>query len=191
VPDQVCAGCHARERDGFQSGKHGMRVAVGLPPMQPRLARAPMRADAPPGPIGCVSCHGAHRFDRVDAAVEGCVRCHDDPHTAAYRGSPHHLAWEREQAGTAPPGTGVSCATCHLPRVVQRRAGRDVVRVEHGQQETLRPPARMVRDVCARCHGLPFSLTALADRGLVGRNVRGRPQPALTGVDLVTEEGRR
>jgi hypothetical protein len=33
----------------------------------------------------------------------------------------------------------------------------------------------MLRDVCLRCHGLAFSLDALADRALIDNNFSGAP----------------
>jgi hypothetical protein len=115
-----------------------------------------------------------------------CEGCHDDPHTLAYRSSPHFTAWQRELAGEAPAGTGVSCATCHMPRqTIRAREGAAGVRVQHDQNGNLRPPDRMAREVCISCQGLSFSLAALADSPLVTRNFRGRPAAPLTGMTLV------
>lgn len=188
VADTVCAACHAAQREGFVSGKHGMRVAEGLAPMSPGLARARMKAAAAHRVVGCTSCHGAHRFDRVPAALLACEGCHDDDHTRAYRHSPHFLTWQREQAGQAPPGTGVSCASCHLPRFVAREGDKAVVRVQHNQNGNLRPRDRMARDVCLSCHGLPFSLAALADSSLVTSNYAGPPAAIETGMTLMKRE---
>jgi hypothetical protein len=184
VADVVCASCHEGERAGFAAGKHGMRTAAGLTAMSPRLARQPMKGNAPEKGLGCTSCHGAHLFDRRWAAVEACEGCHDDPHTRAFRGSAHALAWRREQRGQAPAGSGVSCATCHLPR----RASGDTVVVEHDQNGSLRPNDRMVRPVCMSCHGVGFSLAALASPALVRANFPGPPSPTVrTGMDLIKE----
>jgi predicted CXXCH cytochrome family protein len=186
VGDGVCASCHGDQRTAFFSGKHGMRQAVGLAAMTPAAARLPMRSDATDKVLGCQSCHPAHRHDRISAAVVACEGCHDDVHTLAYRGSPHFLAWQRELAGEAPAGTGVSCATCHLPRqTIRPRDGAPGVRVQHNQNANLHPPDRMARDVCLSCHGLGFALAALADPVLVSRNFRGQPGPAPTGMTLV------
>jgi predicted CXXCH cytochrome family protein len=184
VADTVCAGCHQGERTGFLAGKHGMRTAAQLTAMTPGQAHLPMRAAAEKRELGCTSCHGAHLFERRRAAVEACEGCHDDAHTRAYRGSAHELAWQRELAGEAPAGSGVSCATCHLPR---RVAGDDVV-VEHDQNANLRPADRMLRPVCLSCHGAGFGLSALSDHGLMQTNFTGRPNPAVrTGMDLIKE----
>jgi predicted CXXCH cytochrome family protein len=184
VSDSTCAGCHEDQRSGWLAGKHGMRVASGLTAMVPARARLAMRSDAPAGELGCTSCHGAHRFDRRWAAVASCLRCHDDAHSRAYQGSAHELAWQRELTGEAPAGSGVSCATCHLPR---RRKG-DGIAVEHDQNANLRPGDRMLRGVCLSCHGAGFALAALADPALVRTNFTGPPAPTVrTGMDLVRE----
>ncbi|HEY0711600.1 MAG TPA: cytochrome c3 family protein [Polyangia bacterium] len=190
VADNTCATCHAAERDGFVSGKHGMRIADGLGPMSPGLARAKMKPDVSGTTVGCTSCHGAHRFDRVQAAVSACESCHDDDHTRAYRQSPHFVAWEKERAQKAPAGTGVSCASCHLPRFTTGAGDATAVHVQHNQNGNLRPTDRMVRDVCLHCHGLPFSLAALADPALVKRNFVGAPAAVTTGMTLVKREAR-
>jgi predicted CXXCH cytochrome family protein len=188
VDDAVCANCHRDERLGFRAGKHGMRLVVGLSPMSPGLARAPMRPEASTRALGCTSCHGAHRFDRAWAAVSACEGCHDDGHTRAYRASPHFVAWRQEQREEAAPGTGVSCATCHMPRQPIERDGVPALRVEHNQNGNLRPSDRMWREVCIHCHGARFSLASLADAALVQSNFRGRPAPAPNGMDLIERE---
>ncbi|HEY0708480.1 MAG TPA: multiheme c-type cytochrome [Polyangia bacterium] len=190
VADTICAGCHAAEHDGFASSKHGMRAAEGLGPMSPGHARAKMKPDAAGKSLGCTSCHGAHSFDRQQAAVAACESCHDDDHTRAYRQSPHFVAWQKEQAQQAPPGTGVSCASCHLPRFTARVGDSTAVRVQHNQNGNLRPSDRMARDVCQSCHGMPFSLTALADPSSIKRNFVGPPAPVVTGMTLVQKEAR-
>jgi predicted CXXCH cytochrome family protein len=187
VADATCARCHEGERAGWLAGKHGMRAAVGLAAMSPEKARLAMKREAPAHELGCTSCHGAHRFDRRWAATDACQGCHDDLHTRTYRGSPHELAWERELRGEGAPGTGVSCATCHLPRH-KTAAG---FAVEHNQNGNLRPTDRMARGVCLSCHGLGFSLAALADTALVRANFPGPPAPTVrTGMDLITEGAR-
>jgi predicted CXXCH cytochrome family protein len=181
VEDGVCERCHGKEREGFLLGKHGMRLAAGLTAMQPAAARAPMKPEAHDRRLGCTSCHGAHRFDRARAALEACEGCHDDRHTRDYRGSGHFLAWQRERRGEAPPGSGVSCATCHLPRV----ALSERISVQHNQNGNLRPSDRMVREVCGHCHGVGYALSALADPA-VARSFRGKPSPVVaTGMKLI------
>jgi predicted CXXCH cytochrome family protein len=184
APD-ACAGCHGGEVAGFESGKHGMRIAAGLPPMSPADARLPMTEQAAHLRLGCASCHGAHDFDTRRAAVDACLGCHADRHSLAYKGSPHHRRWQAEQSGAFWRGSGVSCATCHLPRVRRLDGGEPRVLVEHDQNAALRPVETMVRPVCAPCHGVDFSLAALADPALVGRNFRSAPSAPSTAMELV------
>jgi len=152
-PKASCRECHAPETTGFLSGKHGMRIAAGLSPMQPSMARRAMRPEAAHRTLGCTSCHAAHRFDTASAAAEACVGCHRGPHIDAQEKSAHRAA-------------GVACATCHLPRVEWRDedAGTKRILVQHNQNETLEPAEKMIRPVCLHCHGLGFSIDALAGR---------------------------
>jgi len=186
--ERVCASCHKPEVEGFLSGLHGMRLRQSLAPMTPAAARLPMKADAAHEALGCTSCHGAHRFDTRRAATEACTGCHDDRHTRAYEASPHARTWQDELAGKAAPGSGVSCATCHLPRIEFRTP--DYVKrtlVQHNQNANLQPSVKMARSVCLNCHGLGFSLDALADTALAGRNFTGRPGIHVTSVEMALE----
>lgn len=183
----VCAGCHAEERAGFEAGRHGMRLKQQLPPMRPRAARLPMHADAADRELGCTSCHGAHAFDPRTAAVESCLGCHADDHSRAYEDSVHYRLWSAERRGEAPAGSGVSCATCHLPRTPRKADGIEALRVEHNQNANLRPNEKMIRSVCLNCHGLAFSIDALADPALVRRNFAGRPARHVTSPDMALE----
>lgn len=167
--DGPCAACHEDQASTFALGRHGMRAAAGAAPMSPSLARLPMRPEASHRKLGCTSCHGAHEFDTGHAAVEACLGCHADDHSLAYQKSPHYALWVAELAGIGPPGSGVSCATCHLPR----RGGVPT----HNQSEMMRPPEKMLRPVCQQCHGVEFSLDALVDPDLVERNFVGTPRP--------------
>lgn len=200
-PDHaVCAACHAHEAKTFTQGRHGMRLAAGLnsgraglwgllqdrplTPMRPDLARLPMSPTAHGHEVGCTSCHGAHKFDVAAAQVEGCLGCHADEHSKAYVGSPHHKLWQAEIAGSGAMGTGVSCAGCHMPRQpVEDDSGLDRVLANHNQNANLRPNEKMVRSVCADCHGLNFTLDALADRDLIRGNFAGRPASRIPSID--------
>jgi len=179
-----CATCPPREQKGFESGRHGMRIAQKLSPMRPEWARQPMKPDAHGRELGCTSCHGAHDFNTRRAAAEACLECHDDRHSKAYPGSPHAQLWQAELAGRAPAGSGVSCATCHLPRETYRDGDLKGIRVQHNQNANLRPNEKMVRGVCMNCHGLGFTLDALADAGLVARNFAGQPARHVESLDL-------
>lgn len=183
--EQGCAQCHGLEIDRFRKGKHGMRLAVGLEPMTPHEARLPMRPEAAHEQLTCNSCHAAHRFNTRTAAVEGCLDCHADPHSLAYTGSPHHLLWQQESAGELPAGSGVSCASCHMPRIdfdVNDWFSR--VMVDHNQSANLSPNSKMIRSSCMSCHGLGFTLDALADEALVARNFRGRPAVQVRSIGM-------
>lgn len=197
-----CSGCHDSEVAGFYDGRHGMRLdpraAIGPPdplglfdseplgPMTSALARLPMKTEAHDRALGCTTCHGAHRFDRQVAVVQACLGCHADQHTEHYRQSPHYRLWQAELAGLGLPGSGVTCATCHLPRHQARDDdGQPVIRVAHNQNANLRPNEKMVRSVCLDCHGLGFTLDALADRALIERNFTGQPAGHVESLDWV------
>jgi predicted CXXCH cytochrome family protein len=180
----ACATCHEREQQGFQSGRHGMRLAQKLSPMRPELARLPMQTDAHGRELGCSSCHGAHAVNVRRAAVEACVECHDDQHSKAYAGSPHARLWRAEQEKHGAAGSGVSCATCHLPREFHREGDVKGIRVQHNQNANLRPNEKMIRGVCMNCHGLGFSIDALADPVLIQRNFTGQPAAHIESLDL-------
>jgi formate-dependent nitrite reductase cytochrome c552 subunit len=164
--ESACRECHEQEVKGFLAGKHGMRRAVRLSAMTPRKSRLPMRTEARHEALGCASCHAAPEFDTRKAAVEACLGCHSDRHSLAYEGSAHHALWKKELAGELPAGSGVSCASCHMPRIEHRDEDLGARRtlVQHNQSETLAPREKMARPVCLSCHGLGFSLDALAGR---------------------------
>jgi hypothetical protein len=189
-PDHtVCATCHEPETKGYLAGKHGMRLAEKLTPMTPGRARQPMHAKARNNEMGCVSCHSAHRFDTKKAAVEACASCHRDGHTLAYERSPHYASWKKELAGEAPAGSGVSCASCHMPREEYRPPGESMKRtlVQHNQNDNLHPSEKMIRPVCMSCHGVGFSIDALADPALVANNFRGPPRAHVKSMDMVAQ----
>jgi hypothetical protein len=142
--------------------------------------------------LTCLSCHGAHRFDTRSAAAEACLGCHADEHSLAYEGSPHHRLWQQELAGELPAGSGVSCASCHMPRVdFDANDWTTRILVEHNQSATLAPNEKMLRPACLHCHGLAFSLDALADGKLVTGNFRGRPGVQIESISMAVEADRR
>jgi hypothetical protein len=190
--EQVCSRCHSLEAERFTRGKHGMRLAAGLSPMQVSEARLPMQADAVHESVGCNSCHVAHRYDVRRAAVEACTGCHDDSHTRAYEGSPHHRLWQQELSGELTAGSGVSCASCHMPRIehdVSDWLSR--VMVDHNQSANLSPNSKMIRTACLQCHGLEFSIDALADQKLIDNNFRGSPSLHINTMELAAAEKER
>ena len=163
-----------------------MRVGSGLAPMVAGNARRPMKPEAKHRVLDCGSCHQAHGFDTDFAAASACLACHDDEHTRNYVGSPHEQLWRAELNGEAPPGSGVSCATCHMPRI-----GLDKKYVEHNQNNTLRPNEKMVRPVCGNCHGIGFSIDALADPDLIRRNFVGKPKRHVNSIDWASARVKR
>lgn len=183
----ACVTCHKEETQGFLGGKHGMRLAQGLSPMTPALARLPMKPEAAHRELNCLSCHAAHDFDTRRAAVESCLACHNDEHTLAYKRSKHYALWFNEENGDAPAGSGVSCATCHLPRETVETDGVKHVLVQHNQNLNLRPSEKMIRTVCLNCHGLAFSIDALADAALVQTNFIGQPHGHVESVDMAVQ----
>jgi len=186
----ACVTCHEPEVQAFLGSRHGMRVRQTLSPMTPAMARLPMKQEAADHAVTCASCHGVHAFDTRRAAVEGCLSCHDDDHSRAYLASPHRKLWDAEVAGQAAPGSGVSCATCHLPRGVHGTDGGKRVLAQHNQNDNLRPVSKMLRTVCLSCHGLAFSIDALADRELGRRNYAGRPSRHVESMDMVEDKRR-
>ncbi|MGD9669380.1 MAG: cytochrome c3 family protein [Hyphomicrobiaceae bacterium] len=203
-PDHsACKTCHAPEVKTFTQGRHGMRLAEGLmletkglfgifkdkplTPMRPSMARLPMQAKAADKELTCTTCHAAHAFETAKAEVNACMSCHDDTHTKAYIGSPHHKLFEAEQSGAGAKGTGVSCASCHMPRETHENPETYEERlfVNHNQNGNLRPNEKMIRSVCMNCHGLGFSIDALADGKLIETNFTGRPSVRVESIQWV------
>lgn len=142
-------------------------------------ARVSLRDDAHGRDLTCNTCHAPHKADVDHAAVGACLTCHDDDHTLAYEGSPHHDLWLAELSGELPPGSGVSCATCHMPQAEAK--GKAVT--NHNQNDTLRPNEKMIRPVCMDCHGLGFAIDALADPALIANNFTGPPSRHIESID--------
>lgn len=192
-PDYTaCESCHSIEVGRFMKGRHGMRLKHGLSPMVPERAVLPMKKDAAHTELTCNSCHGAHSFDVNTAAVESCLGCHDDQHSVAYKQSPHYELWLKELRGESEKGTGVSCASCHMPRVnydVSEWMSRVVV--DHNQSANLSPNSKMIRSSCQHCHGLEFILGALADSSLINTNFDAVPSANVVSMELARKEIKR
>lgn len=190
--DSQCANCHQLEQERFGKGKHGMRLAAGLPAMTVSEARLPMNEESAHKTLTCLSCHGAHRFDTRTAAVEACLDCHVDEHSLAYTKSRHFQLWRDEVSGRSESGTGVSCASCHMPRIDfdindwVSRLGAD-----HNQSANLSPNSKMLRSSCLHCHGMGFSLDSLADTTLINKNFIGKSQVHVRSLELAEEDHRR
>ncbi len=187
-----CVDCHNLEVESYTQGKHGMRLAAELPPMNTADARLPMQPDARHKTLTCTSCHAAHRFDVHYAAAEACLQCHADDHSLAYENTPHERLWQAEIAGKTPPNTGVSCATCHMPRVeVDVNDWMSRTLVTHNQNLTLSPNSKMLRPACLHCHGLGFSIDALADESLIDHNFQTQPNVHVNSIEMAEEDHAR
>ncbi|GAB1261577.1 cytochrome c3 family protein [Aurantivibrio plasticivorans] len=195
-----CSTCHTDEATSFTQGKHGMRLSstldTPLNPVTPALVSSngtplAFNPETMNQTHGCNTCHGAHTFNTQSAAVNACLSCHSDDHSQAYINSPHAALWEKEITGTAEPGTGVSCATCHMPREVHDDFGNITVSVQHNQNANLRPNEKMIRSVCMNCHGLGFSIDALADDSLINSNFHGQPTNHIPSIDMAIERAER
>lgn len=180
----ACQDCHQLQVDGFFAGRHGMRLAVGLSAITPADARLPMHEASLHRELDCAACHDPHSVDTTYAAVSACLKCHADNHSRAYLDSPHYMLWQAELEGNAAVGSGVSCATCHLPRI-EHSSGK--IFVQHNQNDNLRPNVKMVRSVCNACHGIQFSLDALADQSLVETNFQSSPEHHVESLRMAKE----
>lgn len=190
LPDETtCQTCHSNEVKHFFEGLHGMRrntekLGIELSYLTPGHARLPMKAATKDTALTCNTCHSAHTYQLEP--VESCLSCHNDEHSLAYPESKHYEAWQAELKGALPEGQGVTCATCHMPRIeVDYNWGAFThVMAEHNQSATLLPNEKMIRPVCMNCHGLAFSIDALADEALIQSNFNGRPAKHIESIDM-------
>jgi len=162
VSIEPCERCHEAIVEGFQQGHHGMRMAVGLSPLTVSDSKLPMHQDASEKTMNCHSCHQPHRYDTYVAEAEACLGCHNDNHSQQWQSSKHAALWRKN------PDTGASCATCHMPRIANSATSK--VHVEHNHSANLRPNDKMLKTVCMNCHGVEFSLVALADPAQIESN---------------------
>ncbi|WP_372796358.1 cytochrome c3 family protein [Pontiella sp.] len=172
----ACAACHEEPVKGWMQGRHGMRIAAGLSPMTPAMARQPMQPHALHRELDCSSCHAGHEMNLQFAAVDACLQCHADDHSLNYKNTAHFQLLEEGSAD------GVSCATCHMPRM---ELGNGRVGVQHNQNDNLRPNEKMVRSVCMNCHGVEFSLKALADPVQLEQCYAGTPAQDLETMNWI------
>jgi len=153
------------------------------PDVPPAMSTAEARVSRRPDPHGadltCSTCHAPHAQDVTYAAVEACLSCHNDDHSLAYEASPHGGLWTAELGGALPPGSAVTCATCHMPK--EEKGG--VAISNHNQNDTLRPNEKMIRPVCMSCHSLEFAIDALADPALIANNFSGTPMRHIESID--------
>jgi formate-dependent nitrite reductase cytochrome c552 subunit len=112
------------------------------------------------------------------------MTCHNDQHSKSFESSKHGVLWRAEVAGKGKPGSGVSCATCHMPRMKADSID-DIVRytTNHNQTENLRPAIKQGK-VCLSCHSLQFTLDALADKTLVNGNYNRAPSVHIKSIEM-------
>lgn len=183
--NEACARCHSFEHQSFLEGRHGMRLAQGLPPMRPAIARLPMKPESAQKVLNCNACHSAHAYDTRRAAVDACLQCHNDDHSLNYlnQDSPHYNLWKTALTSDGDLTQGVSCATCHMPRTEYKENGQNQIRIIHNQNDNLRPNEKMVRGVCLYCHGLQFTLDSLADEKLIQANFNHPPESHVQSIE--------
>jgi len=188
-PASACARCHPFEVASLGRGKHGASEALKLPPLSPRDARRPMKAEALDRHLSCSSCHDSHSVNTRRAAAEACLGCHADRHSQSFRDSKHGQKLFRT-TGARPSAAVVSCATCHMPRTRMNDEKDGRVVVNHNNSWTLMPRDRMVKQVCLGCHDLEFSISSIFDEALIENNFRGLPSKRHETLKLVEIESR-
>jgi len=181
-----CGACHTNEVQTFTEGKHGMRLSTvlskPLSPISPSDSHMEFTEKGQQLHQNCNSCHQSHQFDRVSAAVDSCLNCHADEHSLAFLASPHGQRWEANKDSANVAAEQVSCATCHLPRMVKGKGEKQIVSINHNQNFNLRPNEKMIRGVCMNCHGLGFAIDSLADEALIKNNFNGKPGVEIESI---------
>jgi hypothetical protein len=71
-----------------------------------------------------------------------------------------------------------------MPRILEQHGDKTWVLIQHNQNDNLRPNEKMLRGVCMQCHGLKFSIDALADTDLVQGNFNGKPALHIESLDM-------
>ena len=172
-----CQTCHVYETERYQMGRHGMRLAQGMEPVEPHHSALTFKLASEQVGHDCTVCHAIHVEPSRYAATEACLGCHDDEHSRAFSASPHATL---QQSGSTEL---VECATCHLPVKERIIKGEKRWQVEHNQNANLRPNEKMLREVCLSCHSLSFSIDALADEQLIRNNFNGQPSEHIPSID--------
>jgi len=180
---EQCQTCHNAEVETFTQGKHGMKLALGMTAISPSDSLMPFKNQSLAQHQSCSSCHDAHKPDRLFAAKDACLNCHNDEHSLAFDSSPHGQLFSKAIDGMIPAEETVSCATCHMPREKNLVNGKKVISVNHNQNYILRPNEKMIRPVCLQCHNLEFSIDALADEALIKSNFNGKPSIHVQSID--------
>lgn len=182
---ESCQSCHEQSVDTFLLSKHGIRLLEEKSPLTPAMARLPMKHDAMDQQMNCNACHNVHSANTVEASVDACLTCHNDNHSLNYQNSKHAELFADSKELPRPGAGAVSCATCHLPRVVDDRLETPVVHVNHNNTYNLKPQDRMVGDVCMNCHGIEYSYNSIFDPELVEANFDRSPTLDLQTFDLM------
>ncbi len=180
---EQCQTCHMNEVEGYQAGKHGMRLALNMAGISPAESSLPFKEQSLVLQQSCNSCHEPHTSNTQFASKEACLGCHNDQHSLAFEASPHGQLLNNAIAGRLPANEAVSCATCHMPRQEKNHHGTKVIEVNHNQNHNLRPNEKMIRPVCMQCHSLGFSIDALADEQLINNNFTGKPSAHIPSID--------
>jgi predicted CXXCH cytochrome family protein len=187
---EQCQSCHQYETETFKLGKHGMRIAQGMDGLDPKLSTMKFH-DTATAHNQCSSCHQPHSFDADFAKQEACLTCHSDEHSLAFESSPHAKLSDKAASGLISEEEVVTCATCHMPRLEQKKAGTIIVKVNHNQNDNLRPNEKMIRPVCMQCHSLDFSIDALADEKLIMNNFSHPPTEHVPSIDWALEREKK
>ncbi len=176
-----CHSCHEVAVETFLLGKHGIRIAEGLTPLTPAMARLPVKKSALGKQMNCNTCHDVHSVNTFQASVDSCLTCHNDSHSLNYEKSKHAELFVAEGKLPRPSVESVTCATCHLPR--QEFNG--LVHVNHNNTYNLLPRDRMVKDVCMNCHGMEYSYNSIFDDELVEANFARPPTQDLKTLEMI------
>lgn len=169
-----CAKCHSYELSGFQQSAHGIREYLNLSPLVQKQSRLPMKLkEDEHRKLSCFICHDVHTANTRQAAVESCLKCHNDDHSQKYLQSKHATLFAPEDK-QRPGVQAVSCATCHMPRVEIVVEGKNKVVVQHNNSFNLRPRDRMLK-ICLDCHDFEFSFNSIFDDEMVKSNFTAAP----------------
>lgn len=182
---ESCKTCHEDAVDTFLLGKHGIRLLEGQTPLQPSMARLPMKEEAHDKLMTCNTCHDVHSVKTIPAATDACLSCHNDQHSLNYENSKHAELFAADRNLPRPSGESVSCATCHLPRHTVTSGEAEVAHVNHNNTYTLLPRDRMVQEVCMNCHGVEYSYNSIFDDELVEANFDKAPTESMETFELI------
>jgi predicted CXXCH cytochrome family protein len=188
---EQCTSCHEYETETFKMGKHGMSLAQGLDAVDPHQSSLTFK-DGAKAHNQCSSCHKPNEFAPEFAKQEACLSCHSDEHSLAFETSPHAKIKLDPTSDGVSSEEIVTCATCHMPRIEEKgRDGTIIMKVNHNQNDNLRPNEKMIRPVCMQCHSLAFSIDALADDNLILNNFSHPPSYHIPSVDWALKRDKK